>query len=999
MISPGAKNGTRSSRLALLILFTLFAPALFDHRANADVFSAVVETLFADAVRLRAEQQAASNLKAVAKYREAAELWRAAGELNDAAIALRNAGEILQLLGDTSAAKNVYEQALSLAKQTRNKLEEARICNDLAYLYFIAGDATKARQNALAALKIGRHLRDRTVEATALSNLGETFYALGDLGKAQEQQQQSLTIWRELGNPRGQAIALVALSYYQANTGEPATALNSCAEGLSIARAANDLEVEALALIATANIKRKVGDRQEARASYQSAKALAERIGDKTSQAIVNAGIGALSTELGDYQTAREYTENAVKLFEANGQQWGAAENKMGLGSIYYALGDKDKALENLNAALALFRSLSMRRFEGLTLRTIGFVYSSQGDHQRALESFQKALALLNLAKDQRYAAYTLNYIGRSYEELKQLDRADRYYQRALVLAQRSADPEGEILSFYNLAHLERDRGNLDQATHHIKASIDIVEKARTKVSAKELRSTYFATVRDSYELYIDILMLNHKRDPAAGFDREAFAVSERARARSLFELLHEAQAHSREAPQTLTLKETQQRVLNDETALIEFALGNERSYVWVVTKTNSSSFELPGRKEIEGAARRLYQVFVDHQLVNGESVEARAEREAKAAAALPGEIGSLSRLLLDPLAGKLSTKRLLIVPDGALQYIPFQVLIDPDSHEPLIENHEIVNQPSASTLALVLSEIRTRESPANLIAVLADPVFEVSDPRVKRDAAPTLVQPAEMLVVRRALRDIGITTDGLQIPRLLASGREADEIIALAPAGSSLKAVGFAANRARVFSADIASYRIVHIATHGIINNERPEESGIVLSLFDQQGQSQDGFLRLQDIYNLKLPADLVVLSACSTALGKDVRGEGLVGITRGFMYAGAAGVVASLWKVDDEATAELMKHFYAALFKKGLPPAAALRDAQLELAKHSRWQSPYYWAGFVIQGQYDQKEKFSQSSIGQTQIAIIAVLGGSLLLASIVFHRRRRRAPGVNE
>jgi LPXTG-motif cell wall-anchored protein len=163
-----------------------------------------------------------------------------------------------------------------------------------------------------------------------------------------------------------------------------------------------------------------------------------------------------------------------------------------------------------------------------------------------------------------------------------------------------------------------------------------------------------------------------------------------------------------------------------------------------------------------------------------------------------------------------------------------------------------------------------------------------------------------------------------------------------------------------------------------------------------DQQGRSQDGFLRLQDIYSLKLPADLVVLSACSTALGKDVRGEGLIGITRGFMYAGAAGVVASLWKVDDEATAELMKHFYAALFEKGMPPAAALRDAQLELAKHSRWQSPYYWAGFVIQGQYDQKEQFGRSSIGPTETAIIAVLGGSLLLASIVLYRRRKRTRG---
>ncbi|HET9479194.1 MAG TPA: CHAT domain-containing protein, partial [Pyrinomonadaceae bacterium] len=555
-------------------------------------------------------------------------------------------------------------------------------------------------------------------------------------------------------------------------------------------------------------------------------------------------------------------------------------------------------------------------------------------------------------------------------------------------------------LSFYNLAHLERSRGNLDEAKRHIKAAIALAEDVRTKVSSQDLRATYFATVRDSYDLYIDVLMLQHKNEPAAGFDREAFAVSERARARSLLELLRDAQTNTREGvdhlPQPLTLQETQQRILNDETSLLEFALGNERSYAWLVTRNNVTSVELPSRKEIDQAAKRLYKAITDHQLVHGESIEARAEREAKAAAALPVEIRTVSKLLLAPLSGKLNTKRLLVVADGALQYIPFQILIDPQSHEQLIKSHEIVNQPSASTLAIVLSEISSRKTAANLIAVLADPVFEFTDPRVKRDAPGVLDQPAEMLAVRRALRDVGVTPDGLQIPRLFASGREADEIVALAPARTALKAVGFAASRDRIFSPHLASFRIVHIATHGIINSERPEQSGIVLSLFDQQGRSQNGFIRLHDIYNLKLPADLVVLSACSTAFGKDVKGEGLISLTRGFMYAGAAGVVASLWKVDDEATAELMKHFYAALLKKGMPPAAALRDAQLELAKQRRWQSPYYWAGFVIQGQYDQKEKFGPSSIGNTELAVLAVFGGSLLLASILLLRRRRRATG---
>ena len=962
----------------LLVVTTLYA------RANELPMTA--ETFAAEADRLRAEQVEASNLKAIFNYRAAAYTWSDKGQVAQAAVALRNAGEILQLLGKSAEATQNYEEALSFTKRGDHQLEEARIRNDLAYLYFLTGENDLAQQNCQAALTIARTLHDRAIEAQALSVLGETFYAT-DLGKAEELQQQSLSIWRELGDERGQAMSLTALSYYYANLGQPEKALESCKQALTMARAAKDVGVETLALIVTADVKRKLGEKQEALSAYQSARVLAERTGDKTSQAIINGGIGATSLEMNDLQTALEYFERAVKLFEANGQKWGAAEDKMDLGTVYHALGDDEKALENLNGALALSRELSLRRLESITLRAIGLVHYEQGNNEAALKSFQQSLALLNVQSDQRHASYTLNCMGRSYERLNQFDRASHYYRQALELSQRSSDPQSEMASFYNLAHLARARGNLDEAGNHIKAAIKIGETLRTNVSNQDLRTTYFATLRDSYDLYIDVLMLQHKRAPLAGLDREAFAVSERARARSLLEGINPL-------PQTLNLAQTQQQILNDETTLLEFALTDERSYAWVITRNTAAAFELAPRKEIEASARRLYDLITAHQLVTNESFAARAERESKADAATPAEIATLSKLLLGPLAGRLNTRRLMIVPDGALQYIPFQILLDPDSHATLIAQHEIVNQPSASTLAVLLSELAARATARNSIAVFADPVFEDSDPRLKRNGTNEVDHSSELLAVRSALRDAGVTADGLQVPRLIASGREADEITALAPRRTSLKAVGFAASRDRVFSSDLASYRIVHIATHGIINNERPELSGIVLSLFDEDGKSQNGFLRLRDIYNLKLPADLVVLSACSTALGKDIKGEGLISLTRGFMHAGAAGVVASLWKVDDEATAELMKLFYTALFKKGLAPAAALRDAQLELAKYPRWQAPYYWAGFVIQGQYQQKEQFDQSSLGITELGVIAISAGLLLLAFILFLRRRRHA-----
>jgi CHAT domain-containing protein len=237
----------------------------------------------------------------------------------------------------------------------------------------------------------------------------------------------------------------------------------------------------------------------------------------------------------------------------------------------------------------------------------------------------------------------------------------------------------------------------------------------------------------------------------------------------------------------------------------------------------------------------------------------------------------------------------------------------------------------------------------------------------------------------------VGLTANGRSIPRLQASRYEADAIMSVAPWRSGFKAVGFAANRDAVLRPNLGQYRIVHFATHGLLNDEHPELSGIVLSLFNEKGEPQDGFIRLYDIYNLKLPVDLVVLSACNTGLGKDVRGEGLIGLTRGFMYAGAASVVASLWKVDDEATAELMRYFYTFMLQDGLSPAAALRKAQVTMSQQKRWQSPYYWSGFIIQGQYNQNEK----TPGFHFVRLASWVGGSALLCFAAFFiwKRRRR------
>ena len=1017
------------------------------------------EALFDEAQKLRAEQRAESSRLAASNFKEAAALWRST-DPSRAAIALRYAGEALQSIRENRDARLVFHDALSLARKAKNRSEEARNLNDIAYLDFFAGDSASTRNHALAALELARSTQDRNLEAQALSNIGESHFLAGENDDAQKYQRDARELFHEIGDRRGEARSLIALAIYSANLSETTQALELLNRSLQIYQEENEISGQAFALRVLGNLKWKLGERQQSLEAYMKGLPLAERVGDRITLAGILGGIGLIHAELGDEETALGYVQRGANLFEQLGEKWGTAEAKLDLGKIYFSLGDQTSALQNLNDALELFKALSMPRLQLQTLTDMGLVFSSRADYSNALRHFRDALRLKVSGQDERYQSYALNYMGQALEQLHQPAQARTYYDRALTLAQHAADPVGQVLTFHNLAHLERDSGNLATAEKHAEDAITLVESLRTKVSSQELRASYFATVRSDYELYIDILMRRHKEQPAAGFDKKAFGIGEKSRARSLLELLQEAQANVREGapaellqkeqtireainakaqrqmqllvkkekaeadkldseiaslkaehtavrdqikaanpnyaaltyPEPLTLQQVQQRMLDDDTMLLAYTLGDDRSYVYSVTRNSMESFELSKRALIETSARRLYELHTAFQIVAGENLNERKQRQDHAAAAYPEETARLSKLVLGPLTGQLNRKRLLIIADGFLQYIPFQALLDPDTQNNLVAKHEIVYEPSASTLALLIDETSKRKHADNSVAVLADPIFEADDPRVRHRGGPPVAESAGSVEFRQALRDIGISVDGVEIPRLFESAVEAESIISVAPWGSSLKATGFEATRNRVLSPDLATYRIVHFATHGLINNDHPELSGIVFSLFDENGQPQDGFLRLHDIYNLRLPADLVVLSACSTGLGKDVRGEGLIGLTRGFMHAGASSVVASLWRVDDQATAELMKYFYEGMFTRGLTPAAALRDAQLKMSRDKRWHAPYYWAGFIIQGRYDEQVGVGRSKLTRANVAIASGLIVLLIIGSMLLLRRRR-------
>jgi len=1038
----------------------------------------LAQRILADADQLRGNQKIDSYRNALEKYQEALASLRPVPDHALEAVTLKNLGRTYEALSENKSSMAYYNEALALSRKIKDLRIQSDVVNCLSYLDVSLGNNRQALTGADSALRLSRLAGNRSGEAQALFTSGEAHYGLGDLQRALDYYQHALTILRALNDYRGQAQALLNIGYTYSSLSQTANSYNAYLEAVSLSRVAQDRRWEAKSLRALASFQTRLGEYQQALDLFQQALQDLEVVDDRLTKATVLAGMGFTYENLGGLRKAFDYDNKAIALFQEINNPWGEAELQMDSGRVSFSLGDSKEALTRYQRALTLFRSLGMTRLQAQTLRDMGVVYDSSNNKAEALKFYNQSLRLTRPGQDQRYEAYTLNYIGRVFEASGEKTKAADYNRRALRLNRVAEDPAGEALTLYNLAHVQRDLNLLDESLAQIEASLKISESLRSKVASQDVRASYVASTHQYFELHADILMRLHQSRPTEGFAAIALEASEKARARSLLELLREAHTDIREGvdvslldqerrigrelntkaklhpelilsgkndeaqavarevdqltsdyeeietqirskspryaaltqPQPLSLKEMQQQILDDDTLLLEYMLGDERSYVWAVTRTEVASFELPGRAQIEDAALHFQKLLTANQPLPGETFAVRQNRVSEANAHLAEVAASFSKLVLSPVLSKLGKKRLLVVPDGALQYIPFQALVVPptangsgavgqsnanmgtDEPIPLIVDHEIVNEPSASTLALLVTETRNRKSASGSVAVLADPVFEADDPRIasaEKPAAATVAAQKQETEVHQALRDVNLSGDG-RIPRLLSSGYEADAIMAVTPWRSGFLARGFEANREMVMKADLGEYRIVHFATHGLLNNEHPELSGIVLSLFDHQGQPQDGFLRLHDIYNLKLPVDLVVLSACNTGLGKDVKGEGLIGLTRGFMYAGASSVVASLWKVDDEATAELMRLFYSHMLGEGLSPAAALRKAQVTMSQQKRWQSPYYWAGFVIQGQYNQLERTNRLP---TPHLALWLFGVAIISAASFYLLKRRR------
>src|SRR6266850_1207322 len=438
---------------------------------------------------------------------------------------------------------------------------------------------------------------------------------------------------------------------------------------------------------------------------------------------------------------------------------------------------------------------------------------------------------------------------------------------------------------------------------------------------------------------------------------------------------------------QPLTLSDVQQKVLDDQTVLLEYALQTDGSYLWVASKGGVNLYKLPARSNLEKLATdlraQLIPTKLQRRIVGIDVVAAQPERGLGIASSAPEEAAAfvaaanaLYKAAIEPAVGAIGEKRLLVVADGALNYVPFEVLLkssasgDFSSLGYLIKSNEIVYAPSASVVAAIRQQ-RGKSSGRSML-IVADPVFNSNDARARKTTPNTTANASEVrgLGIQSALTDVagqGAVTsaqstkmEGLPLARLTGTRTEAEQISKLAKSAGGQADVwlDLDASEDNLDSRDVGKYRVVHIATHGLLNAERPQFTGVVLSLVGNK--NQDGFLRTDEIFNLRLGSPLVMLSACETGLGKEKRGEGVMGLTRAFMYAGAPTVGVTLWSVADKSTSELMTDFYKRLLgpksasSTGVTASAAMRESQLAMIAGKRYSAPFYWAPFVLVGDW---------------------------------------------
>ncbi len=923
--------------------------------ADRDRAAAAASLVGAEALRARGDKAVAGDARK--RYRDAIDAAARAGD----GCAVRHAyvswSGFEHEIVDAAAQKTTAQAAIDAACAD-GAADAALALRLLGSAYINQGDfasGTRETERAVAAFKA---TGDDYQQGVALRNLGLAYAESGEVGKALATTQLALHAAEQTGD--GKLLALVRndLAFMHNARGEFALAIDAYRKTLDTLAANPYPMAEAVAWINLGIAYGQLGDGEQAMDAYAKGETAATAIDCWSCLAEIAVDRGDDLLDDDKPADAEASYRHALEIADAHALTRQRAEALRGLGRSAMVAQQWDRARTLFEQARD-----ELHRTHGVVNESV--VYSMLGDLDNRLDRFAQARA---------------------------------NYDRALDLARQADNQSWQAVAYASRARVAEETGDLAAARRDIGQAVALIESERTRISAPDLRTSYFGTKRSYYALYVDILM-------RAGHAADALAVAERARARELQDQLAEraidvdkdvdpgliagerdaedalhalayrlsqvpdddtsgrtallarideasrtldaARGRTRAAnpryaelkhPAALGVAEIQHDLVGPSVSVLEYWLGDEKSYLWVVSHDALQAFVLPPRATIERDVAALRAKLLAPAAPAAIPIEQRAAADSAGIAIARAAAAALLDELVPKQARAALKGTVAIVADGALQSLPFAVFGGDAAY---------VYLPSIGTLR----GLRALERPAvasNRVAVFADPVFRVDDERLGGRAmkAPETDDTALL----RAASEAGVAN----LPRLPHTRDEAAAIAAFLTGDALWTAVDFSANRDAVLGARWSDYRIAHFATHALLNARHPELSGIVLSLYDKDGRAEDGFLRANDIYNLHMPADLVVLSVCESALGKNVGGEGAANLARAFFYAGARRVVASLWPVDDRASVAFMRAFYAGMIARRLDPPQALAWAQKQMRASERWQAPYYWSGYIVEGDW---------------------------------------------
>ena len=943
-----------------------------DHRASPSSTANVTERELLRALALKKKLTQHDLQTAVWLFADSSRRFALVSDSAKAAYAGLEAGDTYQMLSRYRQALASYRRSLTFA--TDNLEARCSVLSHMARTYANMGLLSDAKKYAADAAANCADLSDKKTLSDVVEAQGEVSFWSSNMSDAIKSFSRARQLAIDNNDIDNQALSSMMLAQ-AINANDRDQSFRLAWAALRLWSGNDDAYGVARAHMTLAFLSGKEGNFRLAQCHCESALPVFQKVSDKDNAAIASNVLGMVARESGDLDASLMSYRSARDDFAAAHDDLGEAESLTGLAHILAAREDYDALQELCSRKFTIAKRTGNRALLASALMDQARVYAAQHRYAESEASLQKGLVEYRAAAN-RYGE------GVALMLLVDLRLAQNNFEEALALSDQALVLKEETHEAEHLARIQYVRAcinwklhRIDDARAEIEKTIAIIESQRLRIDKFDSRAQYFASVHEYYSFYIHVLMALDELHPGQGYDRLAFEAAERSKVRALLDLLSDthssppceqlfAESSNPDQPQiaeptlttavgaakALTLAETQTQIADSNSVLVEYALGDEASYAWMVDAGTIRSFKLASAPEIRKTIRLVRTSLAPVRAAEEEAPDHYLRRSRAAKQAFAVQSRQLSRLLLGPLELP-PEKRLLVVPDGALQYVPFALLQCGKDAAPLLERNEITMLPSASALAALRNSASAREPPIDSISVFADPVFE--NPlgiAVAPASRPTRVRSVRPNELQRALLD---SQDSQQIPSLPGSRAEAIAIQEIFGQSRTHLSLNFDANRAAILGGSLARQRVIHFATHGIVDTAHPEMSGLILSLFNRKGETQDGYLRLSDIYRLKLSADLVVLSSCESALGKDLQSEGMIGLPRGFLYAGARSVIASLWKVDDNATAALMKALYSRL-ERGERPSEALRGAQLELVKGTRFSDPYYWGAFVLEGDY---------------------------------------------